>query len=1169
VSAGGTSAAVAADHFTCSSDTISWIVTNTLASGPGSLAQAVQNANKDTGTPSLITFDPTVFATPQTITLTSSMLISNWEPITIQGPTGIAITVSGGNAVREFTIYTAANVTIQNLTIANCNAGSDGGGIYVYGGPPNISSTEPPQSATVTIDHCTISNNMANHGGGIAVARSSVVLVEDSTISGNTAAFQGGGTYQVGDYAYLTLAGCTIMNNSATGVQGAGGGIDVGRGNSAGNLVRVTVTDCTITGNAAYVGGGIDVSAYCLVVSSTITGNSSSAGGGVRCEANAYVNLVNDIIWNNAAPANPNVSLINNTYESIVNYTLVGALGSSYFPSNGVGNFTNVSTTTAVLGPLGDDGGPTLTFAPAGSPPVGAGGSITTTNASISSATATTLTATNGYVFSAASLWQCALITQPTDTTLAVPVNPMIVQQVSPIGYEEFIQIDNEQMQVIGTTITDFGGGTTLTVVRGVNGTTATTHAANGPIYLVSDQRGQVVFRSLSNPIDMGSVQASADITPTLDSNPNIGNTVSLTIPGAFNQTGVTNEAGQAVFNNVNASIAGSYQLIAGGLVESNPFIVSSGTYNPAVTLISPSSGPVGTSVTINGTNLAGATGVFFGSLAATSFTINSTTQITAFAPAGAGLVDVTVTTAMGVSATSSADHFTFTPTVTGLSPNSGPVSGGVIVTITGTDFASATAVTFGSAAATSFTVNSATQITATSPAGTGVVDVTVTTSVGGTSATSSADHFTYAPTVSGLNPNTGPAAGGTSVVIAGTGFSGATAVDFGSTAATSFTVNSDTQITATSPSSAGVVDVRVTTAVGGTSATSSADQFTFLDGTTTTLIDNGPNPSTYGDVVSFTATVSGGSAINGETVFIEDATNSFVVVASPSLSNSTVDFTISDLPVGSHHLIAVYNGDTTHASSNDSGSSTPVIQVVNAAPAPAFVSIDVNGGDVQYHDAFGNGSAEPIAGQNSVVEQIIVTFNEPVTLDPGAFTVVPFSTSTDGLLHSGQVLVNSGPNPNQVAPILNASIQVGDGHQWIITFGNNAATAPNGSGFYVLKDGVYSVNIDHAKVHANSQTMAADVGGPGASAFWALYGDTTFHDISGVDHPGYIGDGYSDASVGNADFQAFKACDNSDSTNYYAPPNYDVRFDANLDGSVANSDFVQFKANYNADWQF
>ena len=83
-------------------------------------------------------------------------------------------------------------------------------------------------------------------------------------------------------------------------------------------------------------------------------------------------------------------------------------------------------------------------------------------------------------------------------------------------------------------------------------------------------------------------------------------------------------------------------------------------------------------------------------------------------------------------------------PTVTGVSPSSGSSAGGTSVALTGTNFTGATAVTFGSIPAASFTVNSATSITATSPSGTpSVVDITVHTS-GGTSATSSADHFTF-----------------------------------------------------------------------------------------------------------------------------------------------------------------------------------------------------------------------------------------------------------------------------------------------------------------------------------------------------------------------------------------------------------------------------------------
>ncbi len=120
-------------------------------------------------------------------------------------------------------------------------------------------------------------------------------------------------------------------------------------------------------------------------------------------------------------------------------------------------------------------------------------------------------------------------------------------------------------------------------------------------------------------------------------------------------------------------------------------------------------------------------------------------------------------------------------PTVTSISPTTGPAAGGTSVTITGTNLSGATAVDFGSNAAT-ITADSANSITATSPAGTGTVDVTVTTS-NGTSATSPADQFTYvpAPTVTNVSPSAGPTGGGTSVTITGTNLGGASAVDFGS----------------------------------------------------------------------------------------------------------------------------------------------------------------------------------------------------------------------------------------------------------------------------------------------------------------------------------------------------------------------------------------------------
>ncbi len=97
------------------------------------------------------------------------------------------------------------------------------------------------------------------------------------------------------------------------------------------------------------------------------------------------------------------------------------------------------------------------------------------------------------------------------------------------------------------------------------------------------------------------------------------------------------------------------------------------------------------------------------------------------------------------------------------------------------------------------------------------------------------AEHYTAAPatppSVSSITPTSGPVDGGTTVTITGSGFSAATAVRFGSAAATSFTVHSDTDITAVAPAgAAGTVDVTVT-GPSGTSALGAGDRFTRVGG--------------------------------------------------------------------------------------------------------------------------------------------------------------------------------------------------------------------------------------------------------------------------------------------------------------------------------------------------
>lgn len=308
--------------------------------------------------------------------------------------------------------------------------------------------------------------------------------------------------------------------------------------------------------------------------------------------------------------------------------------------------------------------------------------------------------------------------------------------------------------------------------------------------------------------------------------------------------TSVTNMSSPCTDSNPSPQQLTAQVTSTGGANDSLSFVVSEPDQTPpaitmAITSISPTSGPAegGTSVQIYGDGFTGATSVHFGTTAvpSNSFTVHRDTWITATSPPGTGMVDVTVTTPEGTTATSTSDQFTYAPTVTGIKPASGPASGGTSVTITGTGFTGATSVQFGSTAVPAFSptepngfkVQGASSIDVTSPPGTGVVNVTVTTPAG-TSATSSADRFTYGGvSVTGISPSSGPSAGGTTVNLLGSGFTGATTVMFGTTPAASFTVNGDTSIAAVSPPGTGAVDITVTTP-SGTSATSPADVFTY-----------------------------------------------------------------------------------------------------------------------------------------------------------------------------------------------------------------------------------------------------------------------------------------------------------------------------------------------------
>ena len=217
----------------------------------------------------------------------------------------------------------------------------------------------------------------------------------------------------------------------------------------------------------------------------------------------------------------------------------------------------------------------------------------------------------------------------------------------------------------------------------------------------------------------------------------------------------------------------------------------------PSISSFTPANGPVGTVVTLTGDNFTGATAVTINGTAA-AFTVVSATSITATVAAGTTSGLISVTTPAGTAVSSTAFVVGSPPTVTSFTPASGAV--GSTVVLTGTNFLGTVQITFGGTNAPVFAVNSDTQITVVVPIGAVTGPITVYTTLGsGTSATS----FTIppAPRITSFNPTVGVP--GTVVTITGTGFTGATTVTFNGAPATTFTVNSDTQITVTVPSGA------------------------------------------------------------------------------------------------------------------------------------------------------------------------------------------------------------------------------------------------------------------------------------------------------------------------------------------------------------------------------
>ncbi|MFZ0250357.1 MAG: IPT/TIG domain-containing protein [Acidimicrobiales bacterium] len=492
----------------------------------------------------------------------------------------------------------------------------------------------------------------------------------------------------------------------------------------------------------------------------------------------------------------------------------------------------------------------------------------------------------------------------------------------------------------------------------------------------------------------------------------------------------------------------------------------------PTVSSVVDGSGPVvgGNTVTISGTGFIPGATATFGLTPATDVTVTSATTLTATVPAATAVstVDVTVTTPGsdgGTSPTSVNDLYTYgAPTVTSITPITGPADTATVVTITGNDFSPGDTVAFGSMPATDVVVWGSTVVTADAPTTLdGGANVTVTNAVGSSPVVVDAQFAAGAPTVTGISPAAGPAEGGGIVTVTGDGFVAGTTVAFGGVAADGVTVTSPTTLDAGVPAGgSGSVDVTVSTPQG-TSATSTADLYaygvpvvtsvtpdtaTVAGGTAVTIAGSGFVP---GVLVSF-------GSVPGTEVSV-NSTGTSLQVTSPAGEAGSVDITvtspagtsvasINDLfaygaPVvnsiapdagalagGGDVIVAgngfvpgvtVYFGDQVSSSVTVLSGGTGLYAVAPAGTAGAVditVSSDQGTSATSLHDAYFYGSP-------------VVTSVSPGTGSSGGGTTVtitgsgfsPDSTVSFGLQPATSGIVNSSTSITAVAPAANLGV--------------------------------------------------------------------------------------------------------------------------------------------------
>ncbi len=275
---------------------------------------------------------------PGNVTLTNVTMVDN------SAPSGV------GGAL--FTTATGV-LNLGGVEVRDSFAASPGGGVYATG-----------QTATIVGGSRFIGNRVANGpGGGMFDAPAGDTVITDTTFDDNRALNgPGGGLFRSGG-GTATITGSTFSKNQATGGGGQGGGLFVTA------TTAINVTNCTFSGNVAGdAGGGIYPATPITIASSTFTGNRAIVTGG-------------SAIYSSASPVTLAATVLAATG---IGDSCAGAVpfasGNDNIDQDGTCGLAGVNDRAVdpQLGPLADNGGPTLTHMPiAGSPAIDAASSST------------------------------------------------------------------------------------------------------------------------------------------------------------------------------------------------------------------------------------------------------------------------------------------------------------------------------------------------------------------------------------------------------------------------------------------------------------------------------------------------------------------------------------------------------------------------------------------------------------------------------------------------------------------------------------------------------------------------------------------------------------------------------------------------------------------------